>query len=184
MEVHRDGRTWRLGGVGDVAWLGGRPNGVTVETAVPLVFEAYATFAPPEGTTVVDHERAVVQQLAAHTQPQPWWLGYLDTGAHDVVFPAAPRVSLYWDWPYVPVQAEPEQALAWRTGHMRHGAGALPDLFFPQDRSWLVSALWDDGWSCFGGSATLVRSLEREPLVGGRRVRPGEDVLPPGCVRG
>jgi hypothetical protein len=113
----------------------------------------------------------------------PWWLGYLDTGAHDVVFPAAPRVELYWGWPYVLVQAGPAQALTWRTGHLRDGAGALPDLIFPQDRSWLATALWDDGWTTFGGPAALVQALLRDRLVGARRVQPGDDVLPPGMRR-
>ena len=39
--------------------------------------------------------------LKAHTTPQPWWLGYLDTGAHDMVFNTAPKVTLYWGWRYV-----------------------------------------------------------------------------------
>lgn len=181
--VHRDGRSWRLGGASDVDWLGDRPNGCTVETAVPLVFEAYATSSRPEAASAPAHERAVVDRLLAHTGPQPWWLGYLDTGAHDVVFPSAPRVQLYWGWPYVLVQAGPEQALAWRTGHLRDGSGSLPDLFFPQDRSWLVSALWDDAWSCVGGPAAVVEALVRDPLVGGRRVQPEEDLLPPGLRR-
>ena len=183
MDVHRDGRAWRLGSAADVAWIGDRPNGCTVETAVPLVFEAYATCSPPKGTTAVTHERAVVAQLVAHSGEQPWWLGYLDTGAHDVVFPAAPRVPLYWGWPYVLVQAGPEQALSWRTGHLRDGTGALPDLLFPQNRSWLVSALWDDAWTTLGAPAALVDALVRDPLAGARRVQPGEDVLPPGLRR-
>jgi len=32
----------------------------------------------------------------------------------------------------------------------------LPDLMFPAGRSWLVSALCDDGWACIGGPAGLV----------------------------
>jgi len=32
-----------------------------------------------------------VDILKAHTAEQPWWLGYLDTGAHDVVFNTSPR---------------------------------------------------------------------------------------------
>lgn len=96
----------------------------------------------------------------------------------------APRVSLYWNWPYVLVQAGPEQALAWRTGgHIRHPHGALPDLFFPADRSWLVSALWDDTWTCVGGPAPLIHTLERDPVANARQVQLGEDALPPGLVR-
>lgn len=184
VRVSRDGRTWRVGTAADVAWLADRPAGVTVATAVPLVFEAYATLHPPAGTAEDDHERAVVDVLRRHTAPQPWWLGYLDTGAHDVVFPHAPRVPLYWDWPYVLVEAGPEQALGWRRGHLRGGVdGALPDLLFPADRSWLLSALWDDTWGCLGGSARLVEALLREPPAGARRVSEHEDALPPGRTR-
>jgi hypothetical protein len=123
-----------------------------------------------------------VDGLVRYTAEQPWWLGFLDTGAHDVVFPEAPRVKLYFDWSYVLVEAGPEQALGWRTGHMR-GEGSLPDLFFPADRSWLVTALWDDLWTCFGGPADLIDALRRDPLTNIRRVRPDEDALPPGLTR-
>ncbi|KUJ47102.1 hypothetical protein EG812_05760 [Verrucosispora sp. FIM060022] len=92
-------------------------------------------------------------------------------------------MSLYWNWSYVLVEAGPEQALTWRTGHMRHGRGSLPDLFFPADRSWLVSALWDDTWTCVGGPEPLINALHRDPLANARRVRPNEDALPPGLTR-
>jgi hypothetical protein len=52
---------------------------------------------------------------------------------------------------------------------MRAQYGSLPDLFFPADRSWLVSALWDDAWTCIGGPADLIDVLERDPHV---RARP------------
>ncbi len=159
MELSRDGQSWRIGTALDVAWLADRPGGVTVATAMPLVFEAYGTFDKPDHGAEGDHERAVVDVLRRNTPEQPWWLGYLDTGAHDVVFLSAPRVSLYWDWPYVLVQAGPDEALGWRTGHMRGGMhGALPDLFFPVDRSWVVSGLWDDTWNCVGGPEVLLDS--------------------------
>jgi hypothetical protein len=112
---------------------------------------------------------------------QPWWLGFLETGAHDVVFDRAPRVYVY-GWPYVLVEAGPAETLSWRRGHMR-GDGALPDLFFPADRSWLVSALWDDVWTCVGGPSDLITALCREPLTNARRVTPDEDALPPGLTR-
>ncbi|WP_326561512.1 hypothetical protein [Micromonospora sp. NBC_01796] len=183
MEVTRDGRSWRIGTADDVAWLVGQTTeDLTITTAIPPVFEAYATFYPPEGVGYVAHERAVVDVLARHTPDQPWWLGYLETGPHDIVFPDAPRVFLYWNWPYVLVEAGPEQALTWRTGHMR-GDGPLPDLFFPADRSWLVSALWDDTWTDIGGTADLIAALRHNPLVNARPVGPDEDALPPGLVR-
>jgi hypothetical protein len=157
VEVNKDGRSWRIGTASDVAWISDRPSGVSVATAIPLVFKAYGTFHKPAHATEDAHERAVVDVLRQNTAEQPWWLGYLDTGAHDVVFPSAPRVTLYWDWRYVVVEAGPAEALRWRTGHMRGGMhGSLPDLFFPVDRSWLVSGLWDDTWNCVGGSEALI----------------------------
>jgi hypothetical protein len=61
--------------------------------------------------------------------------------------------------------------------------GALPDLFFPVDRSWLVSGLWDDTWNCVGGPGVLLDRLTREPLANARRVQPDGDALPPGHTR-
>src|SRR3712207_1575373 len=116
MQASRDGRSWRIGTARDVAWLADRPSGFSVATAIPLVFAAYGTFHKPAHATEEAHERAVVDALRRSTADQPWWLGYLDTGVHDVVFPSAPRVSLYWDWPYVVVEAGPDEALTWRTG--------------------------------------------------------------------
>ncbi len=46
---------------------------------------------------------------------------------------------------------------------MRSQYGALPDLFFPADRSWLASALWDDTWTCIGGPAALIEILRQDP---------------------
>jgi hypothetical protein len=74
----------------------------------------------------------LIEQTAAD---QPWWLGYLDTGSHDVVFNNAPKVTLYAGWQYVLVEAGPKQADTWRTGHPRSSRGTLPDLIFPADRS-------------------------------------------------
>jgi hypothetical protein len=84
-------------------------------------------------------------------------------------------------WPYVLVEAGPEQAATWRT--IRPGTfwiGALPNLMFPADHSWLVSTLWDDGWSCIGGSADLVRGLLAHPDLEARSVALGQDATPPG----
>lgn len=175
-----DGRSWRIGTASDVGWIAGHTApGLSVTAAIPPVFDAYATFHPPGGVSLEAHEHAVVRELAAATPDQPWWLGYLDTGAHDIVFPRAANVSLYQGWSYVLVEAGPEQALTWRTGHLR-GDGALPDLFFPADRSWLVSALWDDTWTDIGGSTLVLAGLRRNPLVNARLVQPDEDACPPG----
>lgn len=186
MEITKDGRAWRLGTIADTAWIDeATTEGISVTVAIPPIFEAYATLYTPEDphVTTMIHEHAVVKDLVDYTSDQPWWLGYLDTGAHDVVFPGAPMVSLYFDWHYLIVEAGPDQALTWRTGHMRAEDGSLPDLFFPADRSWLVSALWDDTWTCIGGPASLIETVQRNPLVKARRVQPDEDAKPPGHHR-
>ena len=184
MQVFKDGRYWCVGTVRDVGWIAtGTTVGTSITAAIPAVFEAYATFYEPDGVAIQMHERAVVDHLAEFTADQTWWLGYLDNGAHNVVFDQVRKVSLYSDWPYVLVAAGPEQALGWRTGHMRAQYGVLPDLFFPEDRSWLVSALWDDTWTCIGGPSELIKILQRDPLIQAGRVEPDEDATPPGRDR-
>lgn len=183
MEVTKDGRTWQIGTPADVAWIADATVlGRTITAAIPPMFQAYATFheLDVEAAGVAIHERAVVEHLVAVSGDRPWWLGYLDTGAHDVVFPDAAQVRLYADWEYVLVRAGAVQALAWRVGHMRSAHGALPDLFFPVDRSWLVSALWDDAWTCVGGPHELIDRLHLDPHVRARHVQLGDDATPPG----
>ena len=58
--------------------------------------------------------------------------------------------------------------------------GALPNLIFPADRSWLVSTLWDDDWSCIGGPAGLVGRFLHHPDLRARPVLLGQDTTPPG----
>jgi hypothetical protein len=48
---------------------------------------------------------AVLALLSEQSPGQRWWLGYLDTGADDVVLPGAPTVTLYSGWQYVLVEA-------------------------------------------------------------------------------
>ena len=57
---------------------------------------------------------------------------------------------------------------------------ALPDLMFPADRSWLVSTLCDDDWTCLGGAASLVDGFLAHPDLQARPVQLGEDATPPG----
>jgi hypothetical protein len=79
------------------------------------VFEAYATVVLPEGGEGQDeHDQAVLALLSEESGDQRWWLGYLDTGADDIGFPDAPKVTLHEGWRYVLVEARPEQAAAWR----------------------------------------------------------------------
>lgn len=167
----KDGRTWRIGADEAVAWITeGTTPGRSITASIPPIFEAYATVVFPWGLeSSRDSLRraedrfddALLRLLCAHTQPQPWWLGFLDTGASDVVFDDAPRVRIYSGWNYVLVQAGPYEARTWRSG--RRWFTALPELMFPADRSWLLSSLWDDAWAGIGGPAELISALLIEP---------------------
>lgn len=185
--VARDkgGRSWRIGMDAEVSWIAsGTTVGVAITSAIPAVFEAYATVVlPPGGEGQEQHDGTVLALLTQHTGRQPWWLGYLETGADDIVFPDAPRVTLYAGWDYVLVEAGPEQAATWRQGgYWSRRKGALPDLMFPADRSWLISTLWDDDWSCVGGPAGLVNGFLHHPGLQARQATVDQDATPPGHV--
>ncbi len=183
------GRSWRIGTDDEVAWITrGTSPSLAITAAIPPVFEAYATVVRPDGSEDTErHNRAMLALLTGQSPAQRWWLGYLSTGPGDLVFPGAtmaalPKVTLYSGWDYVLVGAGPKQAASWR----RKEAGSfwwldvLPDLMFPADRSWLVSALCDDDWSCVGGPASLVDRLLAHPDLQARPVHPGEVATPPG----
>jgi hypothetical protein len=182
--VAKDGRTWRVGTSAELAWIDdGATVGLTINAGIPLLFEAYATVVLPADHDEIDrHDRAVLAVLSGHSAGQPWWLGYLDTGGDDVVFRDAPMVSIFHGWGYVLVEAGPDQAATWRrrSGPPGFQWKVLPDLIFPADRSWLFSKLWDDDWSCLGGSARLIEEFLRHPDLQTRQVTPDEDATPPG----
>ncbi|MBV9336202.1 MAG: hypothetical protein JO243_09950 [Solirubrobacterales bacterium] len=86
---------------------------------------------------------------------------------------------------YVLIAAGPEQAATWRPapgGQSSWKSTELPDLMFPEDHTWLVSTLWDDDWSCIGGSESLIADLMQDRVLGpqARRVCLGGDATPPG----
>jgi len=183
VRLARDGSTWRIGPDAEVAWIAnGTSMSRTITAAIPPDFEAYATVVLPEGGEGQDtHDRVALSLLSEQSAGQPWWLGYLDTGADDIIFPDAPKVTLYCGWHYVLVEAGPEQAATWRQhGDWSFWKGALPNLMFPADRSWQVSTLWDDDWTCIGGPAELVDRFLRHPDVQARPAALGQDATPPG----
>lgn len=199
----RDGRAWRIGTADEVAWItNGTWFSLTITWGIPPVFAAYATVVLPNPEDGLDppqqeteyaryldewdltasrrHERALLDVLREHSADQSWWLGYLDTGASDIVFPDAPMVSVYHcNWSYVLVAAGPQQAATWRE---RGWNLAIPDLIFPADRSWLLATGWDDSWTCIGAPEELVNDLLSDPLLGARTRPVGveEDATPPG----
>ena len=179
----KDGSSWRIGTGADVAWIAaGTSVSRTITAAIPPVFEAYATIVLPGGSEEQHkHDQAVLALLSEQSPGQPWWLGYLDTGADDIVFPGSPMVTLYPGWHYVLVEAGPVQAATWRKQDLRSfWKGVLPNLMFPADRLWLFSTLWDDDWSCLGGPAGLVGRFLRHPDLRARPVALGQDATPPG----
>lgn len=180
----------RIGDSGHVEWIRSATH-VTgaVTSAIPPIFDAYATIELPGSgyhggsRDWHGHERALVALLQARCEPQPWWLGYLDTGDTDVVFHDAPRVRLYAGWSYVLAEGGPNEAIEWRANSFDPFLkGALPDLMFPADHTWLVSTLWDDDWTCIGGSTFLVQDILNDPELGprARRVDSDADMTPPG----
>jgi hypothetical protein len=126
----RDGSTWRIGTDAEVAWIANSTStGRTITAAMSPGLEAYATvILPYAGHGQDTHDRAVLALLSEQSAGQRWWLGYLDTGADDIVFPGAPMVTLYAGWHYVLVEAGPEQATTWRRrGPRSFWKGALPN---------------------------------------------------------
>lgn len=185
MAVTRPGERerWRIGGCREVAWINSttRP-GLTVTSAIPPTYARYATIVVPDDAARNNRsDAAVLDLLSAHTPAQPWWLGYLDTGVADIVFPDAPKVIIYTGWPYALVEAGPKQAAIWRRStNITPWHSGLPELMFPVDRSWLVSTLWDDDWRCVGGPGALVAALLQHPDLDSREVTLDEDATPPG----
>jgi hypothetical protein len=111
----RDGRSWEIGTYAEIAWItSGTGVSHTITSGIPPVFAAYATVVlpnPEDGldptnqeidwdqylrewnlTVPLRQERALVEVLVEHSSDQCWWLGYLDTGASDTVFPNASMV--------------------------------------------------------------------------------------------
>lgn len=178
----RGGRKWRIGTDAEVAWIAeGTSTSRAITAAIPPVFEAYATVVLPyRGEGQEEHDRAVLALLIEHTADQSWWLGYLETGADDIIFPDSPMVTLYSGWHYVLVEAGPEQAATWRRTDLgSFWKGALPNLMFPADHSWLVSTLWDDDWTSIGGPTQLVDGFLRHPGLQSRSVAIGQVATPP-----
>jgi hypothetical protein len=189
----KDGRAWRIGCAAEIAWIQeDTTSGLAIMSAIPPVFEAYATLELPgsgdlgAASQLEDpdrHDAGVLAVLSERYAAQPWWLGYLDTGADDIVFQDAPKVTMYAQWEYVLIEAGPKQARVWG-GHQR-SKGVLPDLMFSADRSWLLSTLWDDDWTCIGGSRALVDAFLAHPDLRhrAREVDPSvKDVTPPGHI--
>jgi len=161
-----DETTWQIGGSREVAWIAANTRpGSTIATAIHPFRRVCHRDRARERRGQVVVGRGLLALLQAQGPQQPWWLGYLETGVADLVFPNAPRVRLYSWWPYVLVKAGRDQAAIWRTNDdATPWHSALPELMFPLDRSWLVSTLCDD-WRCVGGPTSLAEAVLRHPRL-------------------
>jgi hypothetical protein len=188
----KDGVAWPIAVQAEVDWITERTEaGRRITAAIPPLFAAYATLTnpgDPDSPRDLSAERrqdlAFLDVLRRHSSGR-WWIGYLDTGASDIVFRDAAQVTLYYGWRYVFVLAGPDQAATWRPaagGEPNWKATELPEVMFPDDRSWLVSALWDDDWACVGGPEALIADLLSDPVLApnARRVDTQQDATPPG----
>lgn len=173
--------SYSIGDADDVAWIREATSlGVTIGSAIPPGFASYATIIIPDDDAARrQHDQTLIELLRRYTPDRYWWLGYLDTGDGSIPFPNAPKVCLYADWQYVLLEAGPDQALSLREHHWSR-TRTLPDLMFPEDRSWLVSTLWDDAWRSMGGPAALIDIVLDADALEARIVDFGDDATPPG----
>ncbi|MBO1756701.1 hypothetical protein [Allobranchiibius sp. CTAmp26] len=181
IRYERDGRSWPAGTARTTEWIGELTKaGRGIDAGVPSVYAGYATLVLPTGDRDArEAQDGELLSLLADHSPAPWWLGYLHTNSEETErWGDLPTVALYSGWTYTLVEAGPEQAATWRPPDSTRGA--VPDLIFPADRSWLVTRLWDDGWRCIGGSIDLVESLLGRFPDAARRVTLGENSTPPG----
>lgn len=190
----KDGVTWPVGGQTEVDWITNPTRrGRQITAVIPAVFDAYATLTNHSGAPGLPRDTSLerrqdltlVELLRRHSRGLSWWIGYLDTGASDIVFWDAPKVTLYAGWHYVMILAGPDQATTWRPapdGRANWKSTELPELMFPQDRSWLVSFLWDDDWAYIGGSDALINELLQDPVLApnAQRVDTDQNAAPPG----
>jgi len=171
----RDGKRWVIGDSADVAWLASAVDYFAERVSlVPPAFAAYCQLDLPDHApgAQVRHDSALVSILSGASATRDWWLGYLEYGIGiDLPFDDAPRTNLF-TWNYVLVRAGPEQALNWRASESPIAwKGALPDLIFPVDRSWVLITDWDARWSGIGGADDLVQGLLHDPELGPRTRR-------------
>jgi hypothetical protein len=69
----RDGRTWRIGTQSEVAWIAQHTlSGMTIASAIPPVFAAYATMVVSEDDAErIEQQRETLRLLSTQSGDQP-----------------------------------------------------------------------------------------------------------------
>lgn len=163
----------------DLTWIssGTRP-GDSIHSAVPPIFENYATIVVARDAEVRQAQHRAIGAVLESTKEAALWIGVIETGDPDDYLADAVRATLYANWPYHMKYISASTLLDHRNAHSERGP--LPDLVFPPDRSWLATRLWDDSWISFGGSAAVTDALMLATGTAARRVPPGGLITPPG----
>lgn len=176
-----DAMEYRVGNEDTVGWIrDSTAGGLTIGAAIPPGFASYATIVIPEAPdSRTGHDRALLDVLRAHSTDSNWWLGFLNTGADPLPFPEIGTVPVYRNWQYLLVSAGREEALSLRKDVW---VRTLPDLIFPNERTWLISTLWDDDWRCVGGPEPLIQDLVASQHLETRVVDRTQNATPPGHI--
>lgn len=162
-------------------WIAdGTHAGRDITSAIPPVFGAYATITHEydEGWGGGSHERnmlrdrvdALLPHLKSVSGDSDIWFGFRRDAAYQIGHEEREIDDIY----------APGWLYQFATGRLDAIApGLLPELVWPADRSWLLSNLWDDDWTCVGGSTGFIQALEDDPTLMARRVQLGQDAIPP-----
>jgi hypothetical protein len=95
VSFRRDDRAWRIGTDAEVMWIaGGTTMGLTVTSAIPPVFDAYATVVIPDTTARREsHDREMLILLAGNRPTSPGGLATSRPESTTPSFPTRPRSS-------------------------------------------------------------------------------------------
>ena len=158
----KDGGAWPIAGQAQVDWINERTEtGLSDRGCDPAAVcrlrdpdnPAEQGDLPRDLSLGRRQDLAFIDLLRRHSGDRRRWVGYLDTGASDIVFWDAPKGTLYRGWRYMFVLGGPDQAATWRPapgGQPNWKSIELREVISPDDRSWLVAFLRDDDWACLG----------------------------------
>lgn len=96
------------------------------------------------------------------------WEGYGNLGIGRGKLDEPPRFSLEWR-DYLLYRGQLD---GWR-GLADSGSNAVPELWWPDDRAWVLATDCDFSWAYVGGTTALIDELVASSVVEGLRTEPG-----------